>query len=165
MKPSCQLPAPPETRQLDAAALEIIPLALPFALGVVFWAPFAACGISEMLEMVDLDSTLTRVIPHLEKPHGCFSSELPGLAMEVMVRELLFGMAEGDGLLLLPSSSGCVPRPPACPCPSCPTSMVPVSCAGTPGDFPALSSLLVSRRSSSLGWMCLESEGKCSRCP
>lgn len=48
--------------------------------------------------------------------------------------ELLFN-AKGDGILLLPSSSGCIP-------PST-LSLVshhygPVSCAGIPRDFPAL---------------------------
>lgn len=38
-----------------------------------------------------------------------FQLELPGLGMEVVLRELLFSLVEGGGLLLLPSSSGCVP--------------------------------------------------------
>lgn len=77
--------------------------------GSCLLAPSAACGILEVLEVLDLDSTPTRVIPCLENPHGCFCLELPGLGAEVLVWELLFSVAEGDGLGLLLSSSGCFP--------------------------------------------------------
>lgn len=106
--------------------------------------PFASCRISKKLEMVDLDSTPTHVVPHLENPHGCFSLELPGLGMEVMVVELLFGVGDMSFCCFLPPLAAS-PHPPACPL--CPTSMVPISCLGTPGDFPAHVSLLVSWRS------------------
>lgn len=64
-----------------------------------------------------------------------FSSELPVIGTEFMVWELLFNVAKGDGILLLPSFSGCIP-------PS-PLSLIshpygPVSCARIPRDFPAL---------------------------
>lgn len=159
MKPSHQLPARPETCRLDTAVLV-------FALGVVFWLLFY--GISGVLEMVDLDSTPTCVIPHLENPRRCFSSELPGSnSWELPVRYGSCCLARqremGFPCFLPPLATS--PHPPASPCPSCPTSVVPISCAGTPGDFPAHVSLLVSRRSFSLGWMCLESEGKCLWCP
>lgn len=56
-----------------------------------------------------MDSTPTLIIPHLGNPCGSFSSKLPGLGTEAVVWEPLFGVAEGDGLLLLPSSSSRVP--------------------------------------------------------
>lgn len=85
--------------------------------------------------MVGLHQTPTHVISRWENPHGCFSPEVPTIGTEFMVWELLFGVAKGDGILLLPSSSGSIP-------PSA-VSLVshhygPVSCAGIPGDFPTL---------------------------
>jgi len=87
-----------------------------------------------MLGMVGLDSTSTHVAPPVENACGHSSSELPRLGLKVMVWELLFGVAEGDGLLLFPSSSGCVP-------PSTSRSLSLVSYhygpSQTPGDLPA----------------------------
>lgn len=84
--------------------------------GSCLLAPFAACGISDVLEMMGLDPTPTHVIPQWENPRGCFSSELPATGMEFMEWELLFNMAKGDGILLLPSSSGCIPPIRSAPC-------------------------------------------------
>lgn len=66
--------------------------------------------------MMGLDSTPTHVIPQWENPHRCFSSELPVIGTEFVVWELLFNVAKGDGILLLPSSSDCIPPIHSVPC-------------------------------------------------
>lgn len=53
--------------------------------GICLLAPFAACGISELLEMMGLDPMPTHIISHWENPRGCFSSELPAIGTKFMV--------------------------------------------------------------------------------